>query len=85
MMRSVFALITVLLVSAFGSTAQAHEWEEFARAPDTVLERLVEIFEAAAQADRFDEAEPRNCVPHHCLETVLLSANDADFEWLSLA
>ena len=24
-------------------------------------------------------------MPHHCLETVLLSANDADFEWLSLA
>ena len=82
MMSSIRGLLSLLILSATGLMSHAHEWEEFEPVPEIILERLVEIFEAASQADRFGEATLRDCVPHHCLEAVLLSANDDDFEWL---
>lgn len=80
--RFIFATLSVLCTLAPSS---AHEWEEMNLMPDVILERLVEIMEAAAEADRFDNAQPENCVPHHCLEQVLLSAADQDFDWLATA
>ena len=80
--RSVF--VTVCLLGAL-LPGSAHEWEEMNLMPDVILERLVEIMEAAAEADRFEEAQPENCEPHHCLEQILLSASDDDFEWLDVA
>lgn len=65
--------------------SSAHEWEEMNLMPNIILERLVEIMEAAAEADRFDEAQPDNCEPHHCLEQILMAASDQDFEWLDVA
>ena len=77
-------VVCVALLSAL-SPSSAHEWEEMALMPDIILERMVEIMEAAAEADRFEDAQPENCVPQHCLEQILMSATDPDFDWLATA
>ena len=79
-----FILVTLSLFCTL-LPSSAHEWEEMNLMPDVILERLVEIMEAAAEADRFDKAQPDNCEPHHCLEQILMAASDDDFEWLDVA
>ncbi|MEL6859901.1 MAG: hypothetical protein AAFO74_16050 [Pseudomonadota bacterium] len=77
--------LTSLALLGCALSAGAHEWEEMDLMPDIILERLVEIMEAAEEADKFASARPENCVPHHCLEQVLLSADEQDFNWLATA
>ena len=84
-MRLVRFIPLLLLLLSSSLPSAAHDWEEMNLMPDVILERLVEIMESAAEADRFDEAQPKNCEPHHCLEQILMAAADPDFEWLDVA
>lgn len=84
-MRFVRLILASLSLLSVLLPASAHEWEEMNLMSDVILERLVEIMEAAAEADRFEEAQLENCEPHHCLEQILMSASDQDFEWLDVA
>lgn len=73
------------MLALWVSPGHAHEWEEMQPMPDVILERLVEVLEAAAAANRFKTTPPPGCIPHDCLDNILQAVSEPDFAWLRVS
>ena len=76
-------VLLVVFLLAQCSWLQAHEWSEFDPPPDVLLERLVEIIEAASADGQFQGQTEPGCVPHDCLDQKLVAATSDDLNWLA--
>lgn len=76
-----FILFFFLSVQCF--SLQAHDWSEYELPPDVLLERLVEIMEAARDDRVFFSRPSDGCIPGECLEQILTAATIEDLDWLS--